>query len=153
MAFEKLYSVEEIAEMTSVTTRTIRNYLRNGILTGTKIGGQWRFRQEDVMNMLNQENMSSDVRETSKRIVKDFLNEQYTPFSESVSVCTVADVSCSKAHAKKMGKTLFDLWNQANIQGSNFRYDYLEESQTARFTFIAPLTLTEKALSVLHQEL
>ena len=75
MAFEKLYSVEEIAEMTSVTTRTIRNYLRNGILTGTKIGGQWRFRQEDVMNMLNQENMSSDVRETSKRIVKDFLNE------------------------------------------------------------------------------
>ena len=44
MAFEKLYSVEEIAKMTSVTTRTIRNYLRNGILTGTKIGGQWRFR-------------------------------------------------------------------------------------------------------------
>ena len=153
MAFEKLYSVEEIAEMTSVTTRTIRNYLRNGILTGTKIGGQWRFRQEDVMNMLNQENMSSDVCETSKRIVKDFLNEQYTPFSESVSVCTVADVSCSKAHAKKMGKTLCDLWNQANIQGRNFRYDYLEESQTARFTFIAPLTLTEKAFSVLHQEL
>ena len=153
MAFEKLYSVEEIAEMTSVTTRTIRNYLRNGILTGTKIGGQWRFRQEDVMNMLNQENMSSDVRETSKRIVKDFLNEQYTLFSESVSVCTVADVSCSKARAKKMGKTLCDLWNQSNIQGSNFRYDYLEESQTARFTFIAPLTLTEKALSVLHQEL
>ena len=153
MAFEKLYSVEEIAEMTSVTTRTIRNYLRNGILTGTKIGGQWRFRQEDVMNMLNQENMSSDVCETSKSIVKDFLNEQYTPFSESVSVCTVADVSCSKAHAKKMGKTLCDLWNQVNIQGSNFRYDYLEESQTARFTFIAPLTLTEKALSVLHQEL
>ena len=105
------------------------------------------------MNMLNQENMSSDVRETSKRIVKDFLNEQYTPFSESVSVCTVADVSCSKAHAKEMGKMLCNLWNQANIQGSNFRYDYLEESQTARFTFIAPLTLTEKALSVLHQEL
>ena len=153
MAFEKLYSVEEIAEMTSVTTRTIRNYLRNGILTGTKIGGQWRFRQEDVMNMLNQENMSSDVRETSKRIVKDFLNEQYTPFLESVSVCTVADVPCSKAYAKKMGKTLCDLWNQTNIQGSNFRYVYLEESQTARFTFIAPLTLTEKALSVLHQEL
>ena len=105
------------------------------------------------MNMLNQENMSSDVRETSKRIVKDFLNEQYTPFSESVSVCTVADVSCSKAHAKEMGKMLCNLWNQANIQGSNFRYDYLEESQTASFTFIAPLTLTEKALSVLHQEL
>lgn len=30
MALEKLYSVEEVAEMTAVTTRTIRNYLRKG---------------------------------------------------------------------------------------------------------------------------
>ena len=43
MPLQKLYSVEEIAQMTSVTTRTIRNYLRNGILKGRKIGGQWRF--------------------------------------------------------------------------------------------------------------
>ena len=32
MALEKLYSVEEVAEMTAVTTRTIRNYLRKGVL-------------------------------------------------------------------------------------------------------------------------
>ena len=43
MAFEKLYSVEEIAKMTSVTTRTIRNYLRNGILTGTKLEASGAF--------------------------------------------------------------------------------------------------------------
>ena len=58
MALEKLYSVEEVAEMTAVTTRTIRNYLRKGVLTGTKIGGQWRFRQEDIMHMFNQETVS-----------------------------------------------------------------------------------------------
>ena len=60
MALEKLYSVEEVAEMTAVTTRTIRNYLRKGVLTGTKIGGQWRFRQEDIMHMFNQEKNASD---------------------------------------------------------------------------------------------
>ncbi len=152
MALEKLYSVEEIAEMTSVTTRTIRNYLRSGILKGTKIGGQWRFRQEDVTNMLNQENLLSDVRETSKRIVRDFLDEQYTPFAESVSVCTVADVACTKEHAKQMSKTLCELWKHADVRGITFRYDYLEGLQAARFTFVAPLSLTEKALSVLHQE-
>lgn len=48
MSLQKLYSVEEIAQMTSVTTRTIRNYLRNGILKGRKIGGQWRFSLEDI---------------------------------------------------------------------------------------------------------
>lgn len=152
MALEKLYSVEEIAEMTSVTTRTIRNYLRSGILKGTKIGGQWRFRQEDVTNMLNQENLLSDVRETSKRIVRDFLDEQHPPFAESVSVCTVADVACTKEHAKQMSKTLCELWKHADVRGIAFRYDYLEGLQAARFTFVAPLSLTEKALSVLHQE-
>ena len=152
MALEKLYSVEDVAEMTSVTTRTIRNYLRSGILKGTKIGGQWRFRQEDIMNMLNQENLLSEIRETSKRIVRDFLDEQYTPFSESVSVCTVADVACTKERAKKLSKTLCELWKQSSIPGITFRYDYLEDLQAARFTFVTPLLLTEKALSVLHQE-
>ena len=151
MTLEKFYSVEEVAEMTAVTTRTIRNYLRKGILTGTKIGGQWRFRQEDIMHMFNQENSVSDFRENSSRIVRDFLDEQYTPFSESVSVCTVADVACSKDQAKTMSKTLCALWKQADIRGITFRYDYLEDSETARFTFVAPLSLTEKALSALHQ--
>ena len=30
-------------------------------------------------------------------------------------------------------------------------YDYLEDSEDARFTFVAPPTLTENALAVLHQ--
>ena len=137
MALEKLYSVEEVAEMTAVTTRTIRNYLRKGVLTGTKIGGQWRFRQEDIMHMFNQEKNASDFRETSSRIVRDFLGGQYKPFSELVSICTVADVACTK--------------KQADIRGITFRYDYLEDSEAARFTFVAPLTLTENALAVLHQ--
>ena len=151
MALEKLYSVEEVAEMTAVTTRTIRNYLRKGVLTGTKIGGQWRFRQEDIMHMFNQEKTASDFRETSSRIVRDFLGGQYKPFSKLVSICTVADVACTKEQAKAMSKTLCALWKQADIRGITFRYDYLEDSEAARFTFVAPLTLTENALAVLHQ--
>lgn len=34
--FDKLYTVEDIAKMTSLTSRTIRNYLKNGSLTGKK---------------------------------------------------------------------------------------------------------------------
>ncbi len=50
-----------------------------------------------------------------------------------------------------MSKTLCELWKQADIQGITFRYDYLEDSEAARFTFVAPPTLTENALAVLHQ--
>lgn len=48
-----------------------------------------------------------------------------------------------------MSKTLCELWKQADIRGITFRYDYLEDSEAARFTFVAPLTLTENALAVL----
>ena len=50
-----------------------------------------------------------------------------------------------------MSKTLCELWKQSDIRGITFRYDYLEDSEAARFTFVAPLTLTENALAVLHQ--
>lgn len=49
---EKLYTVEEVAELASVTGRTIRNYLKSGRLVGRKIGGQWRFPQGEVQRLL-----------------------------------------------------------------------------------------------------
>lgn len=50
---EKLYTVEEVAELASVTGRTIRNYLKSGRLVGRKIGGQWRFPEAEVQRLLN----------------------------------------------------------------------------------------------------
>ncbi len=49
---EKLYTVEEVAELASVTGRTIRNYLKSGRLVGRKIGGQWRFPENEVQRLL-----------------------------------------------------------------------------------------------------
>lgn len=49
---EKLYTVEEVAELASVTGRTIRNYLKSGRLIGRKIGGQWRFPEAEVQRLL-----------------------------------------------------------------------------------------------------
>ena len=149
MPLQKLYSVEEIAQMTSVTTRTIRNYLRNGILKGKKIGGQWRFSLEDIEAMINQTNGTS--LENSRRIVRDFLDGVYASFPQSISVCTMADVPCSKEKAEQLSKTLCDLWNQQTAHGA-FRYDYLEDVQTARYTLLAPLELVQTALAVLQRE-
>lgn len=149
MPLQKLYSVEEIAQMTSVTTRTIRNYLRNGILKGKKIGGQWRFSLEDIEAMINQTNGTS--LENSRHIVRDFLDSAYASFPQSISVCTIADVPCTREKASQISKTLCALWNQPTSRGT-FRYDYLEDEQTARYTLIAPLELVQAALAILQQE-
>lgn len=48
MGFEKLYTAEDAAQITGLTLRTIRNYIRDGKLKGRRIGVQWRFTQEDI---------------------------------------------------------------------------------------------------------
>ena len=64
---EKLYTVDEIAKMTALTTRTIRNYLRSGTLKGRKIGafyGCLLLRPSGVMAFDNAENPT---------IIEDFI--------------------------------------------------------------------------------
>lgn len=46
---------KEVAEMLGVTTRTIRNYLKEGKLKGTKFGGRWNFTQADIDDYIQQE--------------------------------------------------------------------------------------------------
>jgi len=41
MLEQKLYTVADVAELTGLTSRTIRNYLKDGTLRRRKIGVQW----------------------------------------------------------------------------------------------------------------
>ncbi|MDY4307571.1 helix-turn-helix domain-containing protein [Enterococcus mundtii] len=46
------YSVNEVAEILGVTTRSVRNYLREGKLQGIKVGGKWKFSEENLSEFL-----------------------------------------------------------------------------------------------------
>ncbi|AIQ46717.1 hypothetical protein R70723_13190 [Paenibacillus sp. FSL R7-0273] len=45
------WTVEELAKELQVTTRTIRNYMKSGELSGAKVGGQWRFTLSDIRKL------------------------------------------------------------------------------------------------------
>lgn len=53
MAFEKLYTAEDVAEITGLTLRTIRNYIKDGKLKGRRIGVQWRFTEADIQALFD----------------------------------------------------------------------------------------------------
>lgn len=48
MTAEKLYSVEEAAELLGISPLTLANWLRAGKITGTKIGRKWRITDSDL---------------------------------------------------------------------------------------------------------
>lgn len=37
-----IYSIDDISKMTMLSTRTIRNYIKLGLLNGSKTNGYWQ---------------------------------------------------------------------------------------------------------------
>lgn len=49
----KLYNVDELSKLLEVTKRTIHNYIKDGKIKGVKIGGQWKFTEENIRKFVN----------------------------------------------------------------------------------------------------
>jgi len=133
----KLYTVEDIAKMTGLTTRTIRNYLKDGSLEGTKIGGQWRFTMKDVKKLFNKGNVAKDMQDHQREQVLDFIDGVNTDMNGQLQICTIADYYCdTKKAAKEMSDKLMTIIN-TNVDvtkgGANYSYDYVEKESKARF--------------------
>lgn len=50
---DKVYTPEQVAEMLSITERTILIWLRAGKMRGVKVGRLWRIREQDLEEFLN----------------------------------------------------------------------------------------------------
>ena len=61
MLDEKLYTVADVAQVTGMTSRTIRNYLKDGTLTGQKIGVQWRFTEDEIKKLFSRQILHGKV--------------------------------------------------------------------------------------------
>ena len=52
----KLYDINEVADILSVTTTSIHNYIKRGLLAGQKIGGRWFISEENIKIFVNGSN-------------------------------------------------------------------------------------------------
>ncbi|MEK4077913.1 helix-turn-helix domain-containing protein [Paenibacillus sp. FSL M7-0656] len=73
------WTVEDLANELQVTTRTIRNYLKSGELTGSKVGGQWRFTLDDVRKLTGVTNPIIEFSESS--VSSDSFQESLVAFN------------------------------------------------------------------------
>jgi excisionase family DNA binding protein len=48
-------SPEEVAEQLSVSAKTVREWLRSGILIGFKVGKSWRIHEKDVKRLFDEQ--------------------------------------------------------------------------------------------------
>ncbi len=72
MSVEKMYTVADVADITGMTSRTIRNYLKDGSLTGVKIGVQWRFTEDEISKLFSRRRPGT---KSPSQAVKAFLSD------------------------------------------------------------------------------
>lgn len=153
--FEKLYTIEDIAEMTRLTSRTIRNYLKDGVLEGKKIGGQWRFSMKDIEKFFDNSKTNQDISITYNNEVIDFLEGKNTDSQKEVQICTIIDFHCKNIlEGKELSKKLMTIINEdeeAVKNGAKFSYEYIKNSSKARFTLFGDSEFIIKTLKTLEK--
>ena len=103
MLEEKYYSISDIAKLTKLTDRTIRNYLANGSLKGKKIGGQWRFSQNDVRGLFSDDKFEDDMKAKTEKAIISYYNNN-TSFDTDNTCCNIIDI---KIESKEVRKEMF----------------------------------------------
>ena len=88
------FSINEIAMMTGLSTRTIRNYMAAGFLTGEKVDGAWTFPAEQIESFTQNPAIEPSIKAKKNALVFDFLGTK--PFGQD-KMCSVLDLTTKEA--------------------------------------------------------
>lgn len=117
---KEMYTLEEVAQMSAFSTKSLRNFMKKNLLSGEKINGKWYFTEEAFGNFLNETYVKQGLKIKSNSVIEDYLEQKKDVFS----VCSVYDYPSTKEEAMKLCKEMTDRINamQTNIT-FNFHYD------------------------------
>ncbi len=115
----EFYTIEDVARFTGLSDRTLRSYLKEGRLTGTKENGVWRFDTEDVGGLLRDGNARRAIEANRNAMVFDFMLEG----PEEDRCCLIRDIPVEDGGEEALRTRLVERVNREGGQVS-FAYSY-----------------------------
>lgn len=115
------YTINDIAMMTGLTTRTVRNYMKQGILEGEKADGVWQFSAEAVSSFMADKNVSPSIQAKKNSVVFDFLADRHKKVNE---ICTILDFPVSEEEAAEISEFFCKEVNAPGTHDVNFSFSY-----------------------------
>lgn len=148
---ERLYTMEDVAKMTSLSVRTIQNHLKTGILRGRTIGGQWRFTATDIQEMMNSILPESETAKEQKKAVANFMDGTATESKNGAQICMIVDLYVSSETAAKKSNQIQHVLESVPEQADTtyYTYDYNSEEGKARFVLFSPAQIISKIIRYL----
>lgn len=123
MNLKDTYTINEVAEMTGLTTRTIRNYLNDGHVSGKKVDGKWLFTVEDFAAMLANPYVEQAIKAKKNAPVLDFLSIDK---KNRNAMCLIVDRCVSNEEAMCLSEKLCRLLEECS--GVDFKLEKKEKN-------------------------
>ena len=118
---EKYYTINEISIMTGLTTRTIRNYLKSGLINGEKINGIWMFSHEDFSDMLVNPAIKPSIQAKNNAVVYDFLVDNKKKINK---ICTIIDLYIDDTESNETSELFCNTINSLSETGElSFKFE------------------------------
>ncbi|MBR6349679.1 MAG: helix-turn-helix domain-containing protein [Lachnospiraceae bacterium] len=114
---DRTYNLNEVALMTGFTTRTLRNYLNQGLLKGEKVDGIWQFSAEELDGFFDEPFVKEGLRIKRSSAVFDFMSDLNKKSGRS---CVILDLPVSVKEGNEI---------------SNFFCDQMQDARDAVFNF------------------
>ncbi len=125
---EEKYTINQVAVMTGLSTRTIRNYLKSGLINGEKVEGVWLLSAEEYGNMLANPAIKPSIKAKSNAIVFDFLADDR---KKSNKICTILDLYADEREAEEISQFFCDTINN-NYSTSELTFKFEKNNRNIR---------------------
>ena len=118
---ENFYTINEVATMTGLTTRTIRNYLKSVLINGEKVNGIWMFSSEDFNAMLNNPAIKPSIQTKNNSVVYDFIADDRKKVNK---ICTILDLYVEDNEAEEISQFFCNTINSyADAGDLSFKFE------------------------------
>lgn len=141
---KEYYSIIEIAIMTGLSTRTIRTYIKNGFLNGSKKDGAWIFSENEVGKFLNEPFVRQSVQIKNDSLVRDFINNKHKTTNK---VCSIFDYLVKSIEdAELLCDKIIEQINSNQYGEIRFTFDYDHKINIARIIITGETGLVLKMM-------
>ncbi len=87
--------------MTDLSVRTIRNYLKSGLVSGEKTEGAWLFSVEDFAKMLTNPAIKPSIKTKGNGVIFDFIADDR---KKNNKICTILDLYADDEESEEISR-------------------------------------------------
>ena len=142
-----MLSLKNIMTITNLSERTIRRYLKEGKLVGTKVGGVWRFTEAQLEAFYGYNDAMKKIRKEATQQVLDFINMP-NPEKLKGRACSMIDLRESKETIDKVKQAIM---TECNNVTETMTMKFLKEQDNYRFILVGSLGFIEKVTTKISQ--